>query len=409
MKWIIFAFRNVLRNRRRSVVTSLIGAVGVASLLCAFGFAAYSYYMLKLYTGLELGHVIVAQPELWTKDEDLPLQYGLKDYRAISTAAEQDPRVAVAVARIMYNGLLSNGTKSMVFLAEGVEPRQFRVTGPTRTIVQGRFLSEHPDAQGDVEVILGKQLAKSLKVGVGSGVTLMVTTSTGALNAIDAQVVGIFSTGLIELDKRLLYTNLQTAQELLQTDKVSKLTVFLHNVDDSDKVMHDLRQRLEAKWPGLGYRTWESDADYYRSIKAIYNRVFSILGIIIGVVVFFSVSNTMSMAVLERTREIGTLRALGALPGQIVRNFVLEAMVMGFGAMIGGLLITTLVIYGVQWADLQMPPPPMRLVGYPLRIYFVPLTASLVSFAIILVCMLAAYGASRRAARRPIVEALAYV
>ena len=409
MKWIIFAFRNVLRNRRRSIVTSLIGAVGVASLLTAAGFASYSYYMLKLYTGLELGHVIIAQPEFWTKDEDLPLQFGLEDYRAIAAAVEQDKRVAIAVARITYNGLLSNGTKSMVFLAEGVEPRQFRVTGPTRTIIKGRFLAEHPDPQGDVEVILGQQLAKSLKVDVGSGVTLMVTTSAGALNAVDAQVVGIFSTGLIELDKRLLYTNLETAQELLQTDKVSKLTVFLHDVDDSNQVMQDLRQRLEARWPGLGYRTWESDADYYRSVKAIYNRVFSILGIIIGVVVFFSVSNTMSMAVLERTREIGTLRALGALPGQIVRNFVLEAVVMGLGAIIGGLLITTLTIFALKWADLQMPPPPMRLVGYPLRIYFAPWTALGVSLLVLLVCVLAAYGVSRQAARRPIVEALAHV
>ncbi len=409
MKWIIFAFRNVLRNRRRSMVTSLIGAVGVASLLTAAGFASYSYYMLKLYTGIESGHVIIAQPDFWTKDEDLPLQYGLKDYQAIASAVQQDKRVAIAVARIMYNGLLSNGTKSMVFLAEGVEPRQFQITGPTRTIIKGRFLAEHPDAQGDVEVILGQKLAKSLKVDVGSGVTLMVTTSSGALNAADARVVGIFSTGLIELDKRLLYTNLQTAQELLQTDKVSKLTVFLHNMDDSDQVMQDLHQRLEARWPGLGYRTWETEADYYRSVKAIYNRVFSILGIIIGVVVFFSVSNTMSMAVLERTREIGTLRALGALPGQIVRNFVLEAAVMALGAVIGGLLITTLTIFGLQWADLQMPPPPMRLVGYPLRIYFAPWTALGVSLLVLLVCMLAAYGVSRRAARRPIVEALAHV
>jgi ABC-type lipoprotein release transport system permease subunit len=81
--------------------------------------------------------------------------------------------------------------------------------------------------------------------------------------------------------------------------------------------------------PGLQVQTWVDQAVFYRSVRDLYNRIFGALGLIIGVIVVFVVANAMAMAVIERTREVGTLRALGTLPGQLVRSFALEGLLLG--------------------------------------------------------------------------------
>jgi putative ABC transport system permease protein len=121
------------------------------------------------------------------------------------------------------------------------------------------------------------------------------------------------------------------------------------------------------------------------------------------------VFNTIAMSVVERTREIGTLRALGALPVQIVRDFALEGLVIGAAGSILGVAVCALASVGFSALGVQMPPPPGRSVGYPLHIN---LDATLFVWTVLLVIALsalAAWFASRKAAARPIVEALAHV
>lgn len=403
--WLRYATKNVFRNRRRALVTVLIGAVGTGAILVATGFASFSFDMLVYFTTRESGHIIIAHKDYWSREEGTPLEMGLENYQDLVAEIEKDPRVEAAVARIWFTGLASNGQKSVIYIAEGVEPRQFALLGPSRTIIEGRFLSQKPSKEGGYEAILGKDLGKGLKAGPGGGLTLLATTAQGSLNALDVDVKGIFSTGFQELDKRLLYIHLDTAQELLQSKKVSKIVVFLHKTEDTDAVYRSLRQ----KFPRLGFRLWEEEASYYRAMKGLYDRAFGIMGGIIIVMVFFATSNTMSMAVVERTREIGTERAMGAFPGEIVRNFALEAAVMGAGAVLLGMALAGLVAWIFATADLQMPPPPMRLEGYPLRLSFNPGTWALTSMVMVGIFVSAAWFASRRAAHTPIVEALSHV
>ena len=97
--------------------------------------------------------------------------------------------------------------------------------------------------------------------------------------------------------------------------------------------------RLQAAWPKLTVQTWLDQAPFYRSVRDLYNRIFGALGLIIGVIVVFVVTNAMAMAIIERTREIGTLRAMGTLPSQLLRTLALEGMVLGgVGALAGAAL-----------------------------------------------------------------------
>jgi putative ABC transport system permease protein len=253
--------------------------------------------------------------------------------------------------------------------------------------------------------MLGRDLARELKAEVGRSLTLLSTTADGGLNAQDVRVAGVFSTGIPELDKRLLLTGLGTVQALLRTDRVSSLAVYLHHTDDTAAV----REALGRDLPGYALRPWWMEAHFYSSVRALYERIFGVLGVIVALMVFFSVANTMGMTVIERTREIGALRALGAAPGDIVRNFTLEALVIGVGGALIGVLLAAGLSSLLAIANIQMPPPPGRSSGYPLLVHILPGQYVIRTVTVAALCIVAAWLASHRAARKPIVEALAHV
>ena len=121
-KWLKFACQNTLRNRRRSLVTVSIAALGTAAILLAGGFALFTYQALAQSAARSTGHLIVGLPDQFTKDEDTPLQHGLDDAAALKAKLLADPAVRQVLPRISFSGLISNGDKSTVMIASGVDP-----------------------------------------------------------------------------------------------------------------------------------------------------------------------------------------------------------------------------------------------------------------------------------------------
>lgn len=402
LPWLRFAWLNTLRNRRRSLVTVTIAALGTAAILIASGFAQSTYRGLAESAARTTGHLVIAQPAQFDGDEDVPLQHGLSGADALTRQLLADPQVRQVLPRVEFSGLISNGDKSTVMTAAGIAPdAEFAVKGPFLTVKSGRVLA----GQERDTVMLGAGLARSLKADAGSALTLLVSTTAGALNARDVLVAGVVTTGIAEIDQRLVYTDVATAQSLLVTDKVSSLGVFLDRMDATLPA----RDRLQPALGTLAVRTWEQQAPFYRSVRALYNRIFGALGLIIGVIVVFVVTNAMAMAVIERTREIGTLRALGTLPGQLVRSLALEGLVLGGAGGLLGALIAVAVSVGLLLFPVQMPPPPGRTVGYPLVIDLHPSLCAATLLGMLALVMLASALVARKTVRRPVVEALAHV
>jgi putative ABC transport system permease protein len=400
--WLKFAWQNTLRNRRRSLVTVSIAALGTAAILLAGGFALFTYEALAQAAARTTGHLILGKPEQFTRDEDTPLQHGLDNAAELRAGLLADPEVRSVLPRVEFSGLISNGDKSTVMMATGIDPdAEFSVKGPFLTVTEGVVLTS--DSR-EPEVMLGDALARSLKARPGSSLTLLASTTDGALNALDVQVKGVFTTGVPDVDRRLVYTDIATAQKLLNTQRVSSLGVFLSRMDYT----LGAQQRLAAAYPALTVQTWMDQAFFYRSVRDLYNRIFGALGLIIGVIVVFVVTNAMAMAIIERTREIGTLRALGTLPGQLMRTLALEGMVLGgVGSVVGALLsmAVSLLLYVVP---VQMPPPPGRSVGYPLNVTMDPVLYLATTATMVALTMLASAWVARRTVHMPVVDALAH-
>jgi putative ABC transport system permease protein len=402
MKWLHFAVLNTLRNPRRSAVTVSIAALGTAAIVLAGGFALYTYESLAQAAARASGHLVLGTPAQFSQDEDTPLQHGLDDHVAIRQALLADPDVRQVLPRVVFSGLISNGDKSTVMLGTGVEPdSEFAVKGPFLEMRSGQVLVSQA---GAAEVMLGEGLARSLKAQPGSSLTLLATTTEGALNALDVTVKGVFSSGVPDIDKRAVYTDIPTAQQLLGSPRVSTLGVFLRRMDLTEA----LCQRVAAAHPAQAVQTWQDQAFYYRSVRDLYNRIFGALGLIIGVIVVFVVTNAMAMAIIERTREIGTLRALGTLPRQLIGSLALEGMVLGgVGALLGALLalVVSLLLYVLP---VQMPPPPGSSQGYALNVSISPPLYGATVLAMLLLATLASAAVARKTVYTPVVQALAH-
>jgi putative ABC transport system permease protein len=405
MSWLLFAAKNVFRNRRRAFITILITSIGTAAIMTAGGFAIFTYDGLQELSTRDSGHIIIGHQDYFDREEEMPLELGLSDYMMILDKVSTDKRVRKVLPRVSLSGLISNGDKSSIFMGTGIDPEEFVIKGPTISVLDGKRLSRKLDPEKEPEIMVAMDLAKTMKAKIGSYLTLMGTTSDGVLNAIDVQVVGIFSTGVPEVDKRLILTNLNTAQDLLVSEKVSSLHVYLYETSDTDNMLN----QVKGFYPDLGYEIWLDQAFFYVKVKDLYNRIFGMLGVIIMVMVFFSVSNTMSMVVIERTREIGTQAAMGTYPWEIIRNFTLESFVIALMGTSIGLLIAGVVSISLQLAGIEMPPPPGRSDGYPLIVNFSPELAMITVPTVIAVCVIAAWAAARRGVKKPIVEALAHV
>lgn len=411
-KWLSLACRNTMRNRRRSLVTVAIAAIGTAAALLGGGFALYTYQSLAQASARDTGHLVLAAPGQFDGNDNMPLEHGLAGRAELTRELLAHPRVTRVLPRLQFSGLVSNGDKSEIFLGTGVDARQeFLVKGPFMKLERGALLDagDAPGGSGAPRgpgIVLGKALARILNAHPGSSLTLMSTTTAGSLNAVDVTVTGIVSSGIADIDKRLAMVDLTTAQALLVSDKVSYLSVYLDDLEHSEAVGAAWRQHYAGK---LEIRTWLEQAIFYQSVKGLYNRIFGFLGVIVLVIVLFAITNTLSMAVLERTREIGTLRAMGTTPGEVARLFTLEGLVLGGGGALLGMALAAGVAMALLVLGIQMPPPPGRTGGYPLVVVVSPAMYGAAAMAVTLLAAMASLFVSRKAANQSVVEALAHV
>lgn len=399
------AFRNVFRNTRRTALTVLVISFGVTALILSGGFFSYNFEGLRETTIRNgVGHLQIASERYLAEGEERPLQHGVENQAALRGWLASQPHVRATTVQIDFVGLVSNGEKSEAFLGSGVDPAGEKEMGFGQNLREGQALS------GEGEALLGVGLAKDLKARPGDVLTLMGTTSDGALNAVDVKIVGLYATGVKEFDARALKVALPTAQRLLDTDRVSKVIVRLDATRNTEEVRAALTAAgLGPHGAGLRARSWRDLASFYKQVVMLYESIFFFLGLIIFVLVVLSSSNTMMMSVFERVREIGTLMAFGTRRRQVLAIFVLEGAFLGVLGGLTGLAVSYGLIHLINNAGLQMPPPPSFSTGFPLLVKLVPGLFAAVFVLIVGVLTASAVVPAWRGARLRIVDALGHV
>lgn len=408
MKWIWFAWRNIRRNRRRTAITCAIIAVGTAALIIATGFVLATFQGLRELTiRTEFGHIQVAAPDYFDGSEHRVMEHGLRqeDAKRVSDLGLASLMVRFSMPRIYFDGLLSSKDRTIAIVGQGVEPQQeAKLSSLFLSVEQGQYFEEATDSSVP-EILVASGVAKALGLSPGDEVTLLATTESGALNAIDLRIKGIYSTGIPESDKRAILVTVGSAQQLLSTDKISRMVVVLKDTRDTDAMASQLRQSL----PGLDVRKWSDLAVFYHRVVDLYRIIFSVMGAIVVAVVLLSSMNSMLLNIMERVREVGTLRSFGIPKLAISRNFLYEGVMLGLIGSAVGLLLGGITAVAISLSGIQMPPPPGRNVSYPLSILINVDMCLAVILVMTAASALAAWIPARRSARMKIIDALSHV
>lgn len=355
--------RNVLRNKRRTALTLMSIVVGVGGLVLFNGFIEYSLWGLRESTIQSgLGHIQVAsEDKFFVSGTYDPFTYLLPKERDMVAAIRAEPEVKTVIPQIRFTGTMSLDGRSGIVMLSANDPEIASDLYGFRSIVEGREL-RGKDAQ---KVILGKGVAEKLDAKVGSSVTVLTATNGGGANAVDLEVVGICALGSRDLENVMAYTTLATAQELLSVETSPLLVVVLKETGRTAAAAAAIASRLSGLGAPSVVKTWEELADYYRQARDLYANMLDVVQVIILLIVVFAIANTMMMAIMERTREIGTIRAIGTRSAHVFTMFLVEATLIG---LCGGALGVA-AGYGLSYlinlaGGVYIPPPPGRSDGY---------------------------------------------
>jgi len=411
MQWIRIALRNILKNRRRSFVTLTAIAFGFAAVGLFRGYTANTYEGLRqsAIRGEGLGHLTIYKAGWLDNAHQDPQTYMLTpdEIEKITALTREDSHVMLTTPQLQVSGLVSNGRTSSIFLGKGVVPADYRsITGA----MAGRHAMQGDDLNQDAPyaVLMARNLAKQLNLAPKSDAVVMAATLEGQMNALDIQINGTYDTGSDATNDKYMLLSFGYAQSLYDTNCADRLIVLLDDWHHTQKTRLRLEQDLAAAGLKCEIKTWKELSLFFTKVKGMFDMIFMFIFLIVLIIVVMSTVNTMGMSVMERTREIATLRVLGLKRRGISTLFALEGAMLGLlGCALGAIL--NIAVWGMIRLAGPAYVPPGSSAPVPLIVNLLP--GAMLGLTLFLTClsMAAAILPARRAARMAIVDALGHV
>jgi putative ABC transport system permease protein len=459
---LLLAVRNLMRNRRRSFATFFALALGCASILLFGGFRKSIEYSLETSYVRDGGHLQIQHRDLFLYGSGNPIKYSIAEYDQLVQALRADPAlsklVRVATPTLQFGGIASNFSANVsrtvvgmgIVAADHNTMREWNGFGlpipPNRSALDGapsdatvvgtgvarvlllcealkiedcpvppkEEVADGPALPADIAALAKRDAPKAAPAARGGAprIELLSSSAGGAPNVVSLQVVRAQRQGFKELDEIFVVLNLQQAQRLIfgrSSPKATAIVVQLGNSDDIDDAKQHI-QRVIATQPNpqplavLDFR--ELNAFYVQTVQ-MFDMIFGFIFVLIAAIVLFTVGNTMSTAVMERTVEIGTIRTLGLRQRGVQRLFVLEGTLLGIAGALSGTLFAIVASIAINHSGLTWLPPGS---GSRLPLLFLvwgeTWTIIGVTLGLIVIAALSAWLPALRASRLVIVDAL---
>jgi len=457
------AIRNLLRNRRRSLATLVAMAIGCAAILLFGGFSGNINYELHTRIVQRGGHLQIQHRDFYLYGSGNPTAYGIDNYAAIIQAIQEDDllnkMVLVATPSLQFGGIAGNyaASVSRTVIGNGYVPEDInrmrawndfglRSKAPLSAL-EGSSLDAavvgigvarvlqlcgelkidncpKPEAEtpaegnalpADIAALSNLESSSVAATGNTSRVEVLVVNAKGAPNVTSVNVIRAEDQGVKELDEVSLIMHLEKIQQLIYGRTEPKATAIIIQLRHSDQVaaakerLQPILDKFSTRQP-LAIQDYRDLNPFFVQTVQMFDTIFGFVFVLIGAIVLFTVSNTMNTAVVERTVEIGTLRAIGLRRSGIRSLFVIEGSLLGFfGAVLGvGLAFVVSAIVNnlnILWI------PPSNVEAVPLTILVAGETKMIVGTTIGLICIaiVSAWWPSYRAAEMRVVEALRHV
>jgi putative ABC transport system permease protein len=334
------ALRNVARNRRRTLITLAALFVGVGVMVSMRGLL--NGLQRALITNVaegQTGHLQVHRAGYMANVVSTPLRIDF----AVAELAQQvlaTPGVVAVAPRIQFAGMVSSGEETMFTVIFALDPAAEPAVTPLRAsaLGPGATLFGTGEAGG---IVLTRDLARAVQLKVGQPASLLAPDRDGALSGEPVTVAGLMDLGLPG-ERKVALAPLGLAQKLLHMEgRATELGVAVRPVEAAERVAGVLRGRLG---PGYEVHTWADVAVFVQQTRVRQNFVITLIAYAFMLLMLLGVANTMLMSVIERTREIGTMMAVGLRRARILGLFVLEALAIGAAGAAAGAGAGALVV-----------------------------------------------------------------
>jgi putative ABC transport system permease protein len=412
--WLTISLRNIIKNGRRSLTTILAIALGYAAINLFQGYMHSTYQGLTLSAihGEGLGHLMIFKEGFLEQGKLSPekYQFSRDEVKRISGIVAKISDVELVTPRLSLSGIISNGRNSTIFISQGLSPDDDEVIRGEMTDIpsfRGAYLSDLEKAG----IVMGSELAGMLDLKPDDEAVILTNTYSGMANALDVKVLGVYNTGTTATNDKLVLMTYRHAQDLMDFQGAERLVVLLKDSQDIEataKAAAGIKRELADAGFAVEIRTWNELSVFYNQVKNLFDMIFLFIFSIVLVIVIMSVVNTMSMSVMERTREIGTMRALGLRQYGVKLLFSTEGALLGLlGSAVGGVIF--LAVYAAITATNPTYIPPGSSNPVPLRVDLVwPMLAWSIG-AMALLSLAAAFVPARRSAKMTVVDALGHI
>ncbi len=327
------AWRNVWRYRRRSLLTVMTIALGLAFNILMRGIGdGFHEQMVDNSVRAGIGHIEIHRSGY---QHDPGLLKTLPDVQTLERVVPRTPHLRGHSFRVLGDGLASTAENSAGVSIVGIVPRDERsVTAIDRAVIAGKFLED--DMQRPI--LIGERLSQSLGARLNEKVVLMVQAADGSMGAQLFRVAGIFRSGSPDLDRGVVYLLLKDAQSLFSLPGgLTEAAILL----DSSESVTEAQAFLTTQLAGAPVEIlpWYVVEPFLRQFIELDDAFSYIIVLILFVVISVGILNTVMMSVFERVREFGVMMALGVKPRQVVRLVVQEAVALALlGVLVGALL-----------------------------------------------------------------------
>ena len=359
MKILRIASRNLLRYQRRTLLTTLLITLGVvAMLLFVSTSGSFKAMMVGQITDSMMGHLQIHKKGYVSSIDSLPLTLNMKPKMVEKAEAQlaKMPQVEAWSPRIKLGAMFSNFSETTSIRLNGVIPEKEVATCPE---LAQRIIGDKPvNLIERGKLLIPELIAKGLKVKVGDPVVLVATNRDGSVNGINFIVSGVLE-GLSGPGGRDGYIHIDDARDLLRIDdnEISEIAIRLKSAELEKPAQKALQAgigqmlNLQDK-PAFEIHSWDKLSPFANIAKMI-DLMTLFIKIMLVAIVLISVMNVMIMAVYERVREIGTLAAMGTQPRTILSLFLTEGLLLGVVGAILGVVISLLIIFGLQQAEIS--------------------------------------------------------
>lgn len=331
------AWRSLLRNRRRTLITGFSVAFGVLLSVTFTASGDYSYTnMINTSATLGFGHLAVEPPGY---NDSPSLSRRLVGAEAIRTRSLELPEVESAYVRIMGQAMFASGAKSvggqLIGIDPGVETADHNIF--IRSLTEGEVFKS-ASSKG---VLIGSKMAKKLRLRIGKKLIYTMTDRTGEMVSGISRVSGIFTTGEDTVDGSIILLPIDRLRKVLNYEPEDASLVSIFIVDQ--RQVEEVRDLLVMLINGHGREvlTWQETQAELAGLIAIDRAGNYLMQFLVGLLIAAGILNTMMMSVMERSREFGMMMAVGMSPGQVVSMVLAESFLIGIIGLLMGVLLTT--------------------------------------------------------------------